>query len=110
MSTADAGPGGRWALLTSHGYVLAEIARNPDATTRDLSAAAGITDRAARTVVADLEAAGYITRGRAGRHTRYTVRPRRLFRQAGPEGYRAGAFVDLLARTADDPRPPARED
>jgi hypothetical protein len=50
--------GGSWTLLTGHGHVLVEIARNPTARIRDISAAAGITERTAQAIVADLEAAG----------------------------------------------------
>jgi DeoR/GlpR family transcriptional regulator of sugar metabolism len=54
--------GGSWTLLTGHGHVLVEIARNPQARIRDIAAAAGITERTAQAIVADLEEAGYITR------------------------------------------------
>ena len=67
--------GGNWTLLTGHGHVLVEIARNPDARIRDISAAAGLTERTVQAIVADLEAAGYLARTRAGRRTRYTVNP-----------------------------------
>ena len=56
---------GSWTLLTGHGHVLVEIARNPDARIRDISAAVGLTDRSVQAIVADLEAAGYLTRTRA---------------------------------------------
>ncbi|HEX3513624.1 MAG TPA: helix-turn-helix domain-containing protein, partial [Trebonia sp.] len=59
---SESAEGGRWTLLTGHGHVLVEIARNPDARIRDLSAAADLTERTVQAIVADLEAAGYITR------------------------------------------------
>jgi hypothetical protein len=40
--------GGNWTLLTGHGHVLAEIARNARARIRDIAAAAGIAERAHR--------------------------------------------------------------
>ena len=49
---------GSWTLLTGHGHVLVEIARSPGARMRDIAAAAGITERTAQAIVADLEAAG----------------------------------------------------
>ena len=58
---------GSWTLLTGHGHVLVEIARDPTARIRDIAAAAGVTERTAQSIVADLEAAGYLTRQRAGR-------------------------------------------
>ena len=62
--------GGSWTLLTGHGHVLVEIARDPHARVRDISAVVGLTERTVQAIVADLEAAGYITRTRTGRRTR----------------------------------------
>jgi DNA-binding IclR family transcriptional regulator len=89
--------GGSWTLLTGHGHVLVEIARDPEARIRDIADAAGITERTAQVIVADLEAAGYITRTRAGRRTQYTVNPDSLFRHPAQEGHRVGPFLALLA-------------
>ena len=102
MSLPDE-PGGSWTLLTGHGHVLVEIARNPEARMRDISVAAGITERTAQAIVADLETAGYITRTRIGRRTRYTVNPDSLFRHSAQEGLRVGPFLALLARDVNDP-------
>ena len=98
---SDSGESGRWTLLTGHGHVLVEIARNPDARIRDLSATVDLTERTVQAIVADLEAAGYITRTRAGRRTRYTVNPDSQFRHPAQEGLRVGPLLDLLA-AADD--------
>lgn len=108
MSTPEGG-GGSWTLLTGHGHVLVEIARNSKARIRDIAAAAGITERTAQAIVTDLESAGYITRTRIGRRTRYTVNPDSLFRHSAQEGHRVGPFLDLLAKAGHDttPRPNA---
>jgi DNA-binding MarR family transcriptional regulator len=87
-----------------------EIARNPEARIRDISAAAGITERTAQAIVSDLEAAGYITRTRIGRRTRYTVNPRSEFRHAAQEGLRVGPFLDLLATDRSDTTKPSPDD
>jgi len=75
---------GSWTLLTGHGHVLVEIARNPDARIRDLSPVVGLTERTVQAIVADLEAAGYLTRTRIGRRTRYTVNPDSPFPAQSP--------------------------
>ncbi len=100
------GSGGSWTLLTGHGHVLVEIARNPEARIRDISAAAGLTERAVQAIVADLETAGYLTRTRTGRRTIYTVNPDSLFRHSAQEGLRVGPFLDLLATDEGDPAAP----
>jgi hypothetical protein len=71
--------GGTWTLLTGHGHVLVEIARDPRARIRDL------------------ETAGYLTRTRTGRRTRYTVNHDSLFRHSAQEGLRVGPLLALLS-------------
>jgi len=93
--------GGSWTLLTGHGHVLVEIARNPTARIRDISAAVDLTERTVQVIVADLEAAGYLTRTRTGRRTRYTVNRNHLFRHTAQEGLRVGPFLDLLAANSN---------
>jgi len=45
---------GSWTLLTGHGRVLVEIARDPGARMRDISAVAGLAERTVQVIVADL--------------------------------------------------------
>ncbi len=89
--------GGSWTLLTGHGHVLIEIARNPEARIRDISAAVGLTERTVQAIVTDLESAGYITRQRIGRRTRYTVQRDSAFRHRAQEGLRVGPLLAMLA-------------
>jgi hypothetical protein len=108
MSSPD-DRGGNWTLLTGHGHVLVEIARNPRARIRDIAPVVGLTERTVQAIVTDLEAAGYLTRNRTGRRTRYTVHPDSLFRHTAQEGHRVGPFLALLAAAGDagGPRPQA---
>jgi hypothetical protein len=96
---------GSWTLLTGHGHVLVEIARNPGARIRDISAGAGLTERTVQAIVADLEAAGYLTRTRTGRRTRYTVNPDSSFRHPSQGGLRVGPFLAVLAASSDVAEP-----
>jgi len=89
--------GGTWTLLTGHGHVLVEIARDPKARIRDISVAVGLTERTVQAIVTDLETAGYLTRTRTGRRTRYTVNHDSLFRHSAQEGLRIGPFLTLLS-------------
>jgi MarR family protein len=100
MSDHD-GSGGSWTLLTGHGHVLVEIARDPGARIRDISPAVGLTERTVQAIVADLEAAGYLTRTRVGRRTRYTVNPDSPFRHKAQDGLRVGPLLDQLTEMAD---------
>src|ERR1700760_2832931 len=94
--------GGSWTPLTRHGHVLVEIARHPRARIRDISAAVELTERPVQAIVADLEAAGYITRNRTGRRTRYTVRHDSQFRHPAQEGLQVGPFLALLAAADEE--------
>jgi hypothetical protein len=93
----DTGRRSTWTLLTSHGHVLVEIARNPEARIRDLSAAADITERATASIIADLEAAGYVTRTKVGRRNHYTVHLDLPFRHTAQGDLQIGPFLELLA-------------
>jgi DNA-binding MarR family transcriptional regulator len=102
--------GGRtWTLLTGHGHVLVEIARNPEARIRDISPVVGLTERSVQAIVADLETAGYLTRSRTGRRVVYTVNRDSLFRHSAQEGHRVGPLLDMLA-AAETEGPPGPED
>jgi DNA-binding MarR family transcriptional regulator len=104
MSDPDQG-GGTWTLLTGHGHVLVEIARNPEARIRDISPVVGLTERSVQAIVADLEGAGYLTRARTGRRVVYTVNRDSLFRHSAQEGHRVGPLLDMLAATETDGSP-----
>jgi DNA-binding MarR family transcriptional regulator len=109
MSESDE-RGGAWTLLTGHGHVLVEIARDPEARIRDIAAVAGLTERAVQAIVADLEAAGYLTRTRNGRRTVYSVHGDKLFRHSAQEGHRVGPFLALLAAAGDAENPAEPEE
>ena len=95
----EAEEGRRWTLLTSHGHVLVEIARNPRARVRDISAIIGITERATQAIIADLERAGYVERIRIGRRTHYVLHADNPFRHSAQEGLQVGPFLELLTGT-----------
>lgn len=106
--TATAEPPDRptrsWTLLTSHARLLLLIASRPDARLRDLAAEARITERAAQTIVRDLEEAGYVTRRREGRRNVYEVHPDARFRHPAEAGHEVG---ELLALFVPEPAPPS---
>jgi hypothetical protein len=96
-----------WTLLTGHGHVLVEIARNPHARIRDISPVVDLTERTVQAIVTDLEAAGYLTRTRVGRRTQYTVNPDSPFRHSAQDGLRVGPLLDMLTEMADTETPAA---
>jgi len=89
-------PTGRWTFLTNHARVLLKIAREPEARLRDIAASARITERTAQGIVADLEAAGYLTRTRVGRRNRYSIDPTGRFRHPAEADHAIGRLLDLF--------------
>jgi len=60
-------------FLTNQALVLVHIARRPDSTGSEIAGAVGITERAVRKILVELQAADYIQAERIGRRNRYRV-------------------------------------
>ena len=99
-------PGRSWTLLTNHGRVLLLIAASPDARLRELADRAGITERAATSIVSDLEGAGYLTRTRTGRRNTYEVHAHRPFRHPAEADHSVAELLDIFGTEAPN-RPQA---
>ena len=82
-----------WTFLTNHALVLSFLAKHQRITARELSAAIGITERATRKIIADLEATRYIRKKREGRRVRYRINPNLTLRH---QTYCDTAIGDLL--------------
>ncbi|MDX6435511.1 MAG: hypothetical protein QOK34_345, partial [Gaiellaceae bacterium] len=63
----------RWAFVTSHAVVLIEVARDPEATVREVAERAQLTERQTHRVLGDLVDEGYLVRERVGRRNRYRI-------------------------------------
>jgi len=87
---------GNWTFLTNHAQVLLSIARNQNATAREIAAHVGITERAVQKIVADLVTAGYLTRARVGRRNSYIVATGRPFRHPLTAGHDLDKLLHLL--------------
>jgi predicted ArsR family transcriptional regulator len=74
--------GRTWAFVTSHGAVLIEVARRPDATVREIAERVGLTERQAHRVLGDLVKEDYVMRARVGRRNHYRVHHDRPMRHA----------------------------
>ena len=98
MRPADQKP---WTFVTNHTRVLIAISRNPDIRVRDIANLAGITERSAQRIVADLEEAGYLTHEKVGRRNHYQVKPAATLRHPREQDVEVGLLIMLLAGTAD---------
>jgi len=64
-----------WKFLTNHALVLCLVAQQPRITAREISLTIGITEKATRNIINDLESDGYVTKKREGRRLRYGINP-----------------------------------
>lgn len=88
-----------WRFLTNHALVLVHIGRRPDSTGLEIAESVGVTERAVRKIVADLQAAGYSQTEKIGRRNRYRVDVHRPLRHVGERQLTVG---ELLAIVPDD--------
>jgi len=89
-----------WRFVTNHAHVLAVIADDPLARLRDVAETVGITERTAVGIVADLEAAGYITKTRVGRRNQYVVHHELPLRHPQHRHRTVGALLAFLKAPA----------
>lgn len=92
-AATDAG----WGFLTNHARVLVCVAQDPGIRLRDIGERVGITERAAHRIVAELAAAGYITRRRTGRRNHYTINTRVSLPGPVAREQNIGELLEILA-------------
>lgn len=85
-----------WTFLTNHAHVLVCIAADPDVLLREVARRVEITERAAQRIVAELEAAGYLSHERVGRRNRYQVNPDLPLRHPLEEHLEIGTLLNVL--------------
>jgi predicted ArsR family transcriptional regulator len=87
-----------WAFLTNHGLVLTWLGKNPESTGLEIAQAVGITERAARRIIADLQADGYITPERVGRRNRYHLNSAKPVEHLDGRVVTVGELLEFLWR------------
>ncbi len=85
-----------WKFLTNHALVLCLIAQQPRITAREISSTIGITEKATRNIINDLEADDYITKKREGRRLRYRIDPDMPLRHEMQQDSIIGDLLELL--------------
>ena len=85
-----------WTFLTNHALVLSYLAKHPSITAREISIDIGITERAIRKIIADLDEAGYIHKRKVGRGTRYRINPDMSMRSDAHDDIAIGDFLGAL--------------
>jgi DNA-binding Lrp family transcriptional regulator len=85
-----------WKFLTNHALVLCLIAKNPRITAREISSSIGITEKATRNIISNLELDGYVTKKREGRRIRYRVDPDLPLRSETQQDRAIGDLLETL--------------
>lgn len=85
-----------WTFLTNHAHVLICIARNPEVRLAEVADLVGIGERAVHRIVHELEAAGYLTVGKKGRHNVYRIDLDRPLRHPLESHHHIRSVVDAL--------------
>jgi DNA-binding transcriptional ArsR family regulator len=87
----------QWTFVTNHAVVLSFVAHHPSITARDLSLEIGITERAVRRIIAELEAGGYIAKKKEGRRVRYRIKPDVPLRHSSHRDKAVGDLLGVLS-------------
>ncbi len=85
-----------WAFLTNHALTLSFLANHPSITGREMANHIGITERAVRKIIADLEKEGYILKQKEGRGVRYFVQSNLPFRHQTHRDKEVGELLKIL--------------
>lgn len=91
----------KWTFITNHAVVLTILSKNPQITALELARKVGITERAARKIIADLFSEGYITKTKIGRRIEYHVYPDMKLRHPLCEDVKILDLLDSLRSIRD---------
>jgi MarR family len=91
-----------WSFITNHAQILLAVARDPGATVAQLADTAEITERSAYRILADLQRAGYVQRGKLGRHNVYEISLRLPLRDPTVENERVRDLLRLVTDAGDE--------
>ena len=86
-------------MISSHGLVLVEVARRPDATMQQIADRVGITERQTARILKDLRSSGVVRVERVGRKNRYTV-VEDGYASSGGARFRIGDLLAVLGAVA----------
>ena len=87
----------QWTFVTNHVIVLSFIARHPMITAHDLALEVGISERAIRRIIAELQDSGYLTKKKKGRRIQYRVKHHAPLRHKTQEGKAVGDLLRFLS-------------
>ena len=88
--------GSDWGFLTKHALVLSYVAKNPNATIREISDAIDVTERSIHRLVDDLVEDEYLVRIKEGRRNRYHVNEFQTLKHPLHDEVQVGDLLNVL--------------
>ena len=85
-----------WKFLTNHALVLCLISKQKRITARDMAKSVGVTEKAIRNIIMDLESEGYITKKKEGRCSKYQVNSSLPLRHETHQDKAVGEILEVL--------------
>ena len=85
-----------WTFVTNHAVVLSCVAKNSQITAREMANQIGITERAVRKIIKDLETGKFLEKKREGRRLRYSIRPKLKLRHPTQRDKAVGNLLKVL--------------
>lgn len=87
----------KWTFLSNHGHVMVQLSQNPDLRVKEIAEIVGITERSTQSILADLEAEGYIDVTRQGRRNIYRVNRNLKFRHPSEANKSIGQLLKVFS-------------
>jgi len=87
----------KWTFLTNHAVVLLCLVQNSRITGIEIAQFVGITERAVRRIISDLEREGYISKTRMGKRVQYVVNHTLPLRQKSQRQKDVGGLLRVLS-------------
>jgi DNA-binding MarR family transcriptional regulator len=87
----------KWTFLTNHAVVLLSLVQNPQITGIQIAQFVGITERAVRTILSDLEREGYISKTKTGKRVQYTINYTMPLRRKSQQHRDIGRLLRVLS-------------
>jgi len=92
----------KWGFLTNHALVIMRVFEHPRSTLREISQSVGITERAALSILRQMEEEDLVQRAKEGRRNRYTVNVHAALTSRVEGPYRIRQIITVLARLLDE--------
>jgi DNA-binding transcriptional ArsR family regulator len=100
----QAGNMAEWTFVSNHAVVLSFLSHHASITAREVATRVGITERAVRKIINDLETGGYILKAREGRRVNYSVKKHLPLRHRTQQDKSVGDLLKVLGLVKKAPR------